>query len=514
MQFSLPTDHGLSQAVQDDPDLLPRASDGAPSLTDVQHAALAAGVARGTSLLVVAPTSTGKTHIGMWALMGWLFAAPSRHAVYLVTHRALARQKFEELTDRLCGRHFGGDKSCIVLANGDIVEDGNGHTPTEPLQALVLVATYEKYLAMISGSGIREDMSPSLIICDEIQILGDESRGRNIEILLTLLKRGRWGQLVALSAVLDARDAHDLRDWLGVKLIHLGTREKHLHYECRTPTSIRSFRTDQPGVGIQERARAEATPYETPPIIAQLLRQPTQLPAIVFCTSKKRVYEAASAHARTLRLTVSPSQPLLPGLKEATSAARDLSCYIPRGFAFHTADLLEEERHLVEHKISSGDLQLVFATSTLAAGVNFPFKTALFDEWTRWNTRTRSREPLPSSEFQNMAGRVGRMGTQATHGSILLTSTDGFTDKRNTNVYLQPDQTTPLTPRITPQAFHQLALQLVASGMCTTEEELATLLLSSFSATRELHANKTGLSHWHRQLNTSVAALRDWGFIL
>jgi helicase len=514
LKYNLPAAHGLPQAVQDDLQLLPRASDGAPSLTDVQHAALEAGAARGTSLLVVAPTSTGKTHIGMWALMGWLSAHPARRAVYLVTHRALARQKFEELTELLCARHFGGDKSCIVLANGDSVEDGNGHTPSAPLEALVLVATYEKYLAMISGSGIREDMARSLIICDEIQILGDESRGRNIEILLTLLKEARWGQFVGLSAVLAARDAQALRDWLGVQLILVSTREKHLHYECRTPTRVRAFRTDQPGVGVQERPRPAALPHQTPAIITELLRQPSSLPAIVFCMSKNRVYEAAAAHARALRLKVSSTQPLLPGLREATEAARDLSCYIPQGFAFHTADLLEEERQLVESKISSGGIKLVFATSTLAAGVNFPFSTALFDSWMRWDARSQSREALPASEFQNMAGRVGRMGTQTTHGSVLLTATDGFNDQRHTSVYLQPDQTTPLTPRITPRAFHPLALQLTASGMCKTEEELATLLLSSFSATQELHTNQAGLSRWHSHLNNSITTLRQWGFIL
>ncbi|MDC0711539.1 DEAD/DEAH box helicase [Stigmatella sp. ncwal1] len=514
MQFNLPSNHGLSQDVQKDPDLLWRAPDGSPSLTDVQHAALAAGVARGTSLLVVAPTSTGKTHIGLWALMGWLFSDQPRHAVYLVTHRALARQKFEELTKLLCARHFQGDKSSIALATGDAVEDGEGHTPTQPLEVPVLVATYEKYLAMVSGAGIREDMSQSLIICDEIQILGDESRGRNIEILLTLMKKARWGQLVGLSAVLDPSDAKHLSDWLGVKLIHLSSREKHLHYECRTPTRLLSFRTDQSEAGIQDQERPASAPDDLPALIAQVLRQPHNLPAIVFCTSKKRVYETTGAYARSLKLTVSPTQSLLSGLRESTAAARELSCYIPKGFAFHTADLLDAERRLVEEKIAKQEIKLVFATSTLAAGVNFPFKTAIFDRWKRWNDRTKTHEPLPASEFQNMAGRVGRMGTTGTHGSVLLTSTDGFADKKSIRIYLQPDQTNPLTPRITPQAFHQLSLQLVSSGMCETQEELEELLLSSFSATREQESNQTGLAHWTAQLNKSTDALRNWGFIL
>jgi len=70
--------------------------------------------------------------------------------------------------------------------------------------------------------------SHCVIVCDEIQILGDEYRGRDIEVLLTLLRKSRWGQLIGLSAVIDTRDARDLKDWFGVTLVRLERREKHL----------------------------------------------------------------------------------------------------------------------------------------------------------------------------------------------------------------------------------------------------------------------------------------------
>lgn len=514
MKFSLPVEHGLPGTLLNDPELVPKSSEGTPSLTDVQYEALSKGVARGASMLVVAPTSTGKTLIGVWALTSWILSGRTRHAVYLVTHRALARQKFEELQQLLCDRHMNGDKSSIVLANGDTVEDGEGGIPSDPLSAPILVATYEKYLAMLSGSGIGADMSHCAIICDEIQIVGDATRGRNIEVLLTLLRKTHWGQFVGLSAVIDARDARDLSEWFNVTLIRLEGREKHLHYECRMPTRVLSFRTDQTETGFREVKLKTPEPQETASVIAQLVRTKTALPVVVFCMTRSKVDQLAQAHARTLGLTGSASHVLLPELKEPTAAARDLSRFIPKRFAFHTAELLEEERILVEKKLKSGQLDLVFATSTLAAGVNFPFKTAVFDDWKRWTDRTKSHEPIPASEFHNMAGRVGRMGSDHSHGSVIFMAKDNFREAQSIIPYLQPDQATPLTPRITPNGFSQLALQLVSSGVCRTQQEVADFLSSTFSAMRERELNQTGLESWTRAMTQAIQALRTWGFML
>ncbi|EPX56432.1 DEAD/DEAH box helicase domain protein [Cystobacter fuscus DSM 2262] len=514
MKYILPANHGLPERILGDPDLLPKTEEGTPSLTDVQYEALSQGVARGTSMLVVAPTSTGKTLIGIWALSSWLFARPGRHAVYLVTHRALARQKFEEFVGRLSDRYLGGDKSGIVLANGDAVEDGAGGVPTDPLGALILVATYEKYLAMVSGSGIRSDMSHCVIICDEIQILGDQNRGRSVEVLLTLLRKTRWGQLIGLSAVIDARDARDLREWFNATLIRLDGREKHLHYECRTPSRVLSFRTDKAEAGIQSTAPTPQAPNDTALILEQLLKNKDALPVVVFCMTRRKVEQLSQAHARKLGLTVSATQPLLPELRESTTAARELSRFIPKRFAFHSAELIEEERILVESKLESKQLDLVFATSTLAAGVNFPFKTAVFDDWKRWDDRSKGHVPMPASEFHNMAGRVGRMGSGHSHGSVIFTAKDNYQERQSVTSYLNPDQSTPLTPRVTPDDFNQLALQLVSSGVCQTQEEVSDFLSSTFSAMRELESNKMGLSHWTSAMSQSIQALRTWGFML
>ena len=90
MREGLPEGHGLAQAILDNPFLVPIA-DGQPLLTDIQLRPLEIGVAHGESAIVSAPTSTGKTLIGLWTIAGAVIEG--YRAVYLVSHRALAPSK-------------------------------------------------------------------------------------------------------------------------------------------------------------------------------------------------------------------------------------------------------------------------------------------------------------------------------------------------------------------------------------------------------------------------------------
>ena len=156
---------------------------------------------------------------------------------------------------------------------------------------------------------------------------------------------------------------------------------------------------------------------------------------------------------------------------------------------------------------------MVFVSSPLATRAGTPFKTAVFDGWMRCNPRTRARAPLPASEFHDMAGRVGPMGSAHAEGRVLWTAADTFFETEAMAPYLQPDQTTPLVPRIAPQGFTPLVLQLVFSGLCRTTEEVADVLSSSFSARREQEAHPAGLVHWRQAMARAVDELRTWGFL-
>lgn len=509
MKYQLPADHGLSGVLEQH--LLFRDTNGGPAVSDVQHEALAAGVARGESVLVVSPTSTGKTQIALWAIASGL--ERGCNTVYLVTHRALAKQKFEDFKTQLLGPFLGSNTASLVVATGDYVEDAEGIVPSEPLRAPLLVATYEKYLALLSASGVPRDMSNTVVVCDEIQLLGDVSRGQSVEVLLTLLRNAGWRQFVGLSAVLQQRDATNLANWLDVKLVAQDAREKHLRYECWTEGRMVVVSSDKPDQ-IEEAALPSGVTLDPLAALMSLLGQKdSPRPIIVFCMKKQDTYDLARRFVETAYKGQKGQMSLAFDGLPATSANEFLAGILERRVACHTADLTDEERHVVETHLLDGRLDVVFATSTLAAGVNFPLGAAVFAGWSRWDGDLRTRVPIEASDFHNMAGRVGRMGFAHERGRVVFFASTKH-ELRVASRYLALGELPPIEPRVQPQRFNQLALQLVASGLCATQEDVERLVCSSFSALREEDRNTVAFKRWPDLLKGAVAGLVDMGFVV
>lgn len=506
MRQELPQDHGLDPRVQL---ALVHMVDGRPSVTDVQYEALSTGVGRGESALVLSPTSTGKTQIALWAMARHLLTGG--RVVYLVTHRALANQKFHDLLGSYLLEILGSDKGRICVATGDEVVCGDGLAPNDPLQADVLIATYEKYLAILSGSGVPGSLTNVCVVCDEVQLIGDAHRGQSVEVLLTLLKRAGWAQLVALSAVLSVRDASELADWLGVALVIQNRREKHLKYECWSPSALLGCGTDDPG-RITEQRGSVVPAHDCIGAVRHLLSLPNAKPVIVFCMKK----DDTSRLARELIGTgacVEQEQLSFEFLDmPETNAVGLLRESLTRRVAVHNADLTDEERAEVERKLIDGRLDVVFATSSLAAGVNFPFATAVFSTWERWDSSTRSHEPIDPSEFHNMAGRAGRMGFEHEHGRVVFFP-DRFGSIERCRAYLDLSRVEGLELRIDTTHFPQLVLQLVAAGICSSTPELTELIGGTFSGLREADRNASGFALWPSRVEAAVHSLLARGHL-
>lgn len=510
MKCEMPGNHGLSNKCIEQ---LVFHEDGSPSLTDVQHSALAAGVGTGASVLVVSPTSTGKTQIALWAIANSIEARTN--AVYLVTHRALAKQKFEEFKTALLTPFLNDNPGSIVLATGDYVEDAQGVVPADPLHSTVMVATYEKYLAMLSGSGVPADMTNTVIVCDEVQLIGDANRGQNVEVLLSLLKNSGWRQFVALSAVLESKDARELAAWLGVDIIIEPRREKHLRYECWTSAGIFAVSTEHPEELQEGLPIPKGVSSDPLAVVAHLLKQKPHppVPIIVFCTrSKQSTYEHAERFIQHYLQPLKGQMTLaFDGIPE-TSANDFLKKALPHRIAVHSADLLDEEREVVERHLLEGKLDAVFATTTLAAGVNFPLGAAVFANWDRWNKAARMHEGIGTDEFHNMAGRVGRMGFDHDEGRVVLFS--AAADFHKARVYLDLGTLPKLEARISPSRFDQLSLQLIASGLCSSRDEVERLICTTFSATKEQDRNTRAFDKWPATIAKAIDALVEQALVI
>ncbi|ESX48510.1 DEAD/DEAH box helicase [Mesorhizobium sp. LSHC416B00] len=501
MQTTIPEDHGLSDKVLGKPELLPEAGL-MPLLTDIQFEALEAGVARGESVLVSAPTSTGKTLIGWWTVASAIEAGHT--AVYLVSHRALAKQKFEEAKRLFLNDFLENDRSAIVCATGDSVEDAAGRKTNAPLSSVILVATYEKFLGCLSVGGPPRDLTNICFVCDEVQLVGDKQRGQNAELLLTLMRRAGWRQFVGLSAVLSPGDGQALANWLGIRLLRNPNREKVLTLECRTSSATLSVSSGPGFEGLRQHEPANRN-RDVTAIVGELLQQKRN-PVIVFCMKIDDTYDFARAWAQnrpTIQLDapagVDIEQPLLEALRRRT--------------AYHNAELTEDERLFVEDRLAMGGVDVVFATSTLAAGVNFPLGSAAFASWKRWDFDRRMHVPIDRAEFQNMAGRVGRMGQAAAQGHVVLVA-EGIQDTKQAQVLMDLSTQSPLGLGITPEDFGTLTLQVFAGKLCTSREDAFDLIGSTLTASRERERNRSGIDHWRDKLFGQIDRLVDIGCLI
>lgn len=503
MRNQLPIDHGLAPSLVANPVLLPMADD-APSLTNAQYDALAAGIARGRSVLVSAPTSTGKTLIGWWTIASCL--ARGGRAVYLVSHRALAKQKFEEAQRLFTADYLNGDEAALVCATGDSVEDASGRKTSSPLSASILVATYEKYLGCLSTGGPPRDLRDVTFVCDEVQLIGDKTRGKSVELLLTLMRRAGWSQFVGLSAVLSNSDANSIAGWLNLAVVRCPTREKSLRITCVSGAGDVTI-SASPGVDGDFSATTTSHSTNLPNIITGQLARAQSKPVIVFCMKVDETFELSSILSRSMPVGEHVTPP------SGIDISADLVLLLEKRIAYHNAEISEEERLFVEERLATGLVDVVFATSTLAAGVNFPLGSAVFASWKRWDGNRRAHFPISRAEFQNMAGRVGRMGQAASEGVVILTA-ESQPDLQSARTLIDLRLHDDLGLGISPSDFGPLVLQIFAGRLCTNRAEAFSLLSSTLSAAREIDRNQAGLGHWQEALNQQIDRLVDAGCLL
>ena len=501
MRNALPYGHGLDERILSVAELLPT-ENGTPSITDIQYEALEAGIGQGASVLVSAPTSTGKTLIGWWTIASAILNG--NRAVYLVSHRALAKQKFEEAQRLFLGSFLGNDRSSIVCATGDGVEDAAGKKTNAPMSATILIATYEKFLGCLSVGGPPRDLRNVCFVCDEVQLIGDEHRGQNTELLLTLMRRAGWHQFVGLSAVLSANDAQALSEWLNVAMVRNPTREKSLRIECRSGTNVHSISSGPGFEGDEHVAPLNGGSANLSGIVSELVAAANRSPVIVFCMKVDDTYDHANAWAARQSRTMNVQPPT--GLDVEPQLLRALE----RRVAYHNAELTEEERLFVETCLARREVDVVFATSTLAAGVNFPLGSAVFSKWTRWDFDRKEHRPIGRAEFQNMAGRVGRMGQDAIDGLVVLTA-NGNEQINQARFLMQQGGEEALGTGISSDDFGQLALQLFAGRLCTSRDDAFSLIASTLTATREAERNLAGVEHWRDQLFDHIDRLIGLG---
>jgi helicase len=241
------------------------------NLTTIQKLAFENGIDREKSMVVCAPTSAGKTLVGEIAIACGI--RKGYQALYLVSHKALADQKFDE---------FQGSFERVAVATGDR-DDGD----PEPQ---LLVATYEKALALIVSGSIS--INRTVVVADELQILGEEKRGPEIELLCTLIRSRKPVQFVALTATIE--NGNHLAHWLDCTYVHSSVRDVDLIQEIQTPTATYTQVFGQPEGDLEQHAWMST---DTSDVVERLIRE-KRGPVLVFVETRRDATELAASFSK------------------------------------------------------------------------------------------------------------------------------------------------------------------------------------------------------------------------
>ncbi|HEX6873631.1 MAG TPA: DEAD/DEAH box helicase [Micromonosporaceae bacterium] len=453
---------------------------------------------QGSGVLVCAPTGAGKTVVGEFAVH--LALAQQRKCFYTTPIKALSNQKYNDLVER-----HGLAKVGLLTGDNAI----NGDAP-------VVVMTTEVLRNMLyAGSPALRDLG--YVVMDEVHYLADRLRGPVWEEVIIHLPASVT--LVSLSATVS--NAEEFADWLVTvrgetravvsehrpvplwqhmlvgkrmfDLFHDATaaqmHEVHPELLRHTRDLARRLELDGPGRGRGGRGRRNLGPYR--PDVVERLEREGLLPAILFIFSRAGCDAAVQQclHAG-LRLTDPEERAEIRHLVETRTAdipSEDLTVLgywdwldgLERGLAAHHAGMLPVFKEVVEELFVRGLVKAVFATETLALGINMPARCVVLERLVKFNGE--AHVDLTPGEYTQLTGRAGRRGIDVEGHAVVIWSPE--VDPRHV-AGLASTRTYPLRSSFRPS--YNMAVNLVASVGVSAAHELLESSFAQFQADRSV----------------------------
>ncbi len=379
-----------------------------------QEKSIKAGLLDGKSILVSAPTASGKTLIATLAIIKHLLDKKGK-IVYLSPLKALASEKFSEFK-KLETIDFG-KKVKIQISTGDYDQKDKNLGLND-----IVILTNEKMDSVIR-QGAEWLNEISLVIVDEVHLLGDDDRGPTLEIILTkLMLLPQKPQILALSATVT--NADEISKWLECKLVESN---------CR-PVPLWEGVYDQGIVTMQDRKNFEVeTSVRGAPVDLGLDSLKNGGQAILFAETRARsvslATKASDAVAKDLnkkdKKTLEQISTKILEENEHTELIRNLAALVKKGVAFHHAGLNQSCRGIIESEFRSGRIKLLASTPTLAAGVNLPARRVVIANISRYDGKFGTNKPISVLEYKQLSGRAGRPQYDEYGESIIVGSSNG-----------------------------------------------------------------------------------------
>ncbi|MDP9393777.1 MAG: DEAD/DEAH box helicase [Actinomycetota bacterium] len=392
----------------------------------------------GHGVLVCAPTGAGKTVVGEFAVH--LALAQGLKCFYTTPIKALSNQKFTDLV-----RRYGPENVGLLTGDNTI----NGEAP-------VVVMTTEVLRNMLyAGSHTLAGLG--YVVMDEVHYLADRFRGAVWEEVIIHLPDSV--RLVSLSATVS--NAEEFGDWLvtvrgdttvvleehrpvplwqhvmvGTRLYDLFVDEGHTHVNPELVRVAREEdrfdRGDRPGDRRGQRGVRRPRSVRVPTRVEVIERLDAEglLPAITFIFSRTGCDAAVAqclhsgmrlnSHAERLevRAIVEARCADIPGEDLRVLGYHEWLDGLERGIAAHHAGMLPTFKEVVEGLFVRGLVKAVFATETLALGINMPARSVVLEKLVKWNGETHA--DVTPGEFTQLTGRAGRRGIDVEGHAIVV----------------------------------------------------------------------------------------------
>lgn len=375
-------------------------------------------ISKNHSVLVAAPTGSGKTLIAEYAIRKTL--SQNYRIFYTTPIKALSNQKYREF------RQIFGEESVGLLT---------GDRKMNPDAKIVVMTT--EILRNMLYAHIEKLSSVNCVVMDEVHFLSDKHRGSVWEESFILLPREI--RIVCLSATVS--NVEEFGDWLNdirgnldvvvseqrpVPLIQMVALDGNLH-ELLIHRDNKQEKEINPTVSrINSRRRQNVRsrylsfdPYERRKIIEQLDKA-GQLPCIYFIFSRNGCNHAAAEFLiSSSPFLTKDEQNFISDFVESRVAnlspidldALDYETFIAQlkwGIATHHAGMIPLFKEIVEELFQLGILKVVFATETLSLGINMPAKTVVIESLRKFDGN--SHVDLTAGEYTQLTGRAGRRG--------------------------------------------------------------------------------------------------------
>ncbi|MCX8195534.1 MAG: DEAD/DEAH box helicase [Acidilobaceae archaeon] len=455
---------------------------GYTSLYPPQAKAIEAGVERGESVLVSTPTASGKTLVGLIAIVNSLVPGGGK-AFYTVPLRSIAMEKREDFR--------------VLEAMGYEVGISIGDYEEKAVRGDVVITTYEKLDSLLRNEPSLLEKIRVLVV-DEVHYVGDPERGPVLESLLARVLSSSRPQLVGLSATIP--NAEEIAGWLGAKLVQDSWRPVPLYEGVYKRGKI--YYSD----GRVKEVKEE-TGLADLDLVIDSSEEGGQV--IVFSQSRRRVVQLATRASRfSSRLSFDKRAAREAAAEIAMSEGpkalkEELQKLVLSGVSYHHAGLSNEQRRAIEEAFRRGGLAAIYSTPTLAAGVNLPARRVVVEEYSRYEEGLW--KPISVAEYKQLAGRAGRPGLDPYGEAVIVASSDDEPEELlEEYVRGEPERAESRLEGL--RELRHIVLGLVASGVRGKKSIYAVL-------ERTLYAYQSSPSEVKRKASKALEDLRSWGLV-